>query len=599
MRSSDRGSTWSHTTSGDSLQGAVSLTRSGSLVVASNDETIYISSDLGTTWNSSFTISLPKRIWHLVTIKETIYGFGVQCLLYSTDRGSHWSIPASGIGPLDTVECMAVYHDTLFAGLQSKGLKYSADGGANWMPDSSAQLQTVFALLPLDSAMYVLCDSDTMLVRTTNAGITWQNVGLLNWSIYASANALVSFGKTLYIGTGGWGVLYSTDQGSTWADGSRALENIEFPSLTATPRGLLMAEREWGIRLMSWDQSTRSVADSGLAGEYVTSVACIGHRYFAGTNKGLFASEDSVVLWSKVENMPWSGSGITGLSAFDKFLFVQSGRRLYRFDSRNGGARECAPLTGEESPPTVAMHGTLFAAQADGVYSSNDSGITWLPFYLTGLSTRITALYSDDTFLYVGTTSGCFSVDSLGTRQITYEGFYPIDSTVSAFDVCAGVLLVGSTGGVIYMGDPDESRLTSIPAVQMGDTVFAFAHNGTWVMFSDKYGLFTRTIDNLLESLRTGVREASYPRDDCAMYPNPVSDLLRIDLGGVPLSEMDRLSIRVVDMAGKSSTVEPKIATLGEHRDVTVHCSTFPNGLYLLQIQGEGTHVSRPFVVWR
>jgi len=207
LASNDNGMTWALV--GDSI-GAFSIYRFGNYLIAGTDYGMRRSADGGKTWQG---LSYASGVSAFASRGNEIIGAcfytGGGDLYKSTDSGASWNQYTNGINAedLDAVACDSLFY---YAGSHREGAFRSSDRGQNW---STIDINTpyVYAMLSNNGAVYAATDRAVM--RTTDDGIVWQELGFP--SAYSESSLLFN-GQYLFCGTSGAGVFSSTDRGTTW-----------------------------------------------------------------------------------------------------------------------------------------------------------------------------------------------------------------------------------------------------------------------------------------------------------------------------------------------------------------------------------------------
>jgi RHS repeat-associated protein len=208
---------------------------------------------------------------------------------------------------------------------------------------------------------------------------------------------------------------------------------------------------------------------------------------FAGTEMGLFVSDDGGASWSRPTGT-LSGSVVSELTFVGDILMAVTDLGLYRSD--NDGASWSTP-TADLPPARINVllagspAGTVYAGTALGVHKSTDHGDTWT-LVGTGLTDRdVHALAidpSDANHMVAGTTDGLFVSTDGGDTWVadTHEGLDGIASLVGALAFCPGGgdanLYLGAGGGVYALRTPVGVEGVAItgPATGVVHTTYTF-----------------------------------------------------------------------------------------------------------------------------
>ncbi len=123
-------------------------------------------------------------------------------LILSTNDGDSWTKAAGGLPATAQVNALEVHGQTIYAGTAT-GLWRSNDAGANWAELKLPANTAVNAVLPDGTNIFLGTGGGGVLVSTDN-GATWKpfNTGLANQNVLA----LINFGGRLYAGTKGGGI---------------------------------------------------------------------------------------------------------------------------------------------------------------------------------------------------------------------------------------------------------------------------------------------------------------------------------------------------------------------------------------------------------
>ena len=196
------------------------------------------------------------------------------------------------------------------------------------------------------------------------------------------------------------------------------------------------------------------------------------HRILAGTDIGLYRSEDAGATWENLE-APTDGIQIWSVAvdaADPETIFV--GTRPDAFRSRNGGKTWEALSLGVTLPCPIGIprttnmivdqrdHHIVWAGiEVDGVYQSRDGGDTWShlpalgpdPFHgdIHGLAVR------------PGSQSAVYATSPFGIATSTDEGenwdyhYFPKFNAADNRSYCRGVMLKADDPNVIFVGNGD------------------------------------------------------------------------------------------------------------------------------------------------
>jgi hypothetical protein len=159
--------------------------------------------------------------------------------------------------------------------------------------------------------------------RTDDGGSTWQQVstGLANLRVQALAMD-PSDPLRLYAGTRG-GVFVTPDGGASWAPASTGLTDLDVTVVAISPADplLLFASNRDGLFRSTDGGASWQPSGSGLGGVDVTALLAAEGRWWAGTDTGVFVSDDLGSSWTVPGDVlpfpvlglawdPWPGRGL-------------------------------------------------------------------------------------------------------------------------------------------------------------------------------------------------------------------------------------------------------------------------------------------------
>jgi photosystem II stability/assembly factor-like uncharacterized protein len=348
---------------------------------AGTDEGVHKSTDGGATWQASNAGIAFYRVQTIAvdpTNPSTLYAGtitpdGVESvgIFKSTDGGATWTDsniglidPVTGISPLD-IETLAFdprHAGSLWAGSKFSEIFQSTDGGATWTARTyggiNISLETSAFFFDPSNASTILAASSFGLLRTTDAGSTWNTFGNVNVSFFSMVADPTS-PATLYAGnTSGTGLYKSTDDGNHW---------------TTINKGL-----------------TVNQSSSGTVLPLITSIAVDPSRpttvYAASYGNGLFQSTDGGATWSSI-----SGSM---RSSYVWAVLLSAGQSSTVYAATLGGGVYQSLDTGRTFAPVnqglqlgvvyallrdPVTPSTIYAGAFDGFYKSTDGGATFQP----------------------------------------------------------------------------------------------------------------------------------------------------------------------------------------------------------------------------
>lgn len=268
-------------------------TYNGALYVAVQNAGIQKSTTDGATWTQA-NVGLPlvngtqikvQSVGHTAT---TLF-CGTESGVYrSTDNGASWALANSALPASSNALYVNKFYAfgplvfAVFNGMGTNSIWRSGDNGTSWGAGFSGMSanQTVYNIDEVDGILYA--STNTSLMRSTDLGGSWSQVGTTNYAVYAVQGFA---GRLVALTT--FGARYSLDQGVSWTP------STNYP--VASPAA--------GSELISYDGKYYAITRSASVGCYVTL--------------------DGGVTWSVFN------TGLSALSTFGQEEFHASGNKLY------------------------------------------------------------------------------------------------------------------------------------------------------------------------------------------------------------------------------------------------------------------------------
>lgn len=303
-----------------------------------------------------------------------------------------------------------------------------------------------------------------------------------------SVTCMLSTDTLIFVGTANGGVFRTTSAAATsWRYANYdGLTNASINSLAAMGR-YVFAGTNGGVFKSNNAGNQWAASNSGLTDSVVLSMIVAGNRVLAGTKDGgIFISTDSGNTWA---------SSNTGLVTFTVSGFAYNGTTLFAatsggiFSSTNGDS--WTPLNnGLLNLRTVAVSGnTLFVANADGVFATSLSSINWAQHNQGLNGASVNSLYASNGVVYASTNNGVYQSPDQTIQWTAANADYT--GEVKTTVVYNDKLFAGTKEDGIY-------RSTSLSTVLWKEfntglnnlETYAIYNSGTLVLAATNKGLF-------------------------------------------------------------------------------------------------------------
>jgi len=371
-RSTDFGVTWTQTEMNYQEVHALHIIGSKIFAGAIYDG-VYLSRDNGLTWEQ--TSMWDKSVDALTSINSTLFaGLWGGGVYLTNDNGMNWSQTALNN---DDVRAFISSGNDLFAGSASNGIYKSTDNGQNWTHQAIENIPVV-AMGSHGNYLFAGCDY-AGVYRSADNGETWTQSGLGVQSVYSfvsQSNAV--FAGTLNVTSGGR-VYKSTNNGGTWTESIPFLSKRSFVSLALS-----------GTRI--------------FAGSFFLNM----NNLFDPTRYGIYKSDDNGATWSQttlnnknVWSLATNGNTIFA-GTFE--LYAQKSGIFRSLD--NGQTWEQTSLNDRNVLSLVVADDKVYAGTDNGIYLSEDNGVTWTPFNEGfGSSPEVYGLFAGNDYIHAGTST--------------------------------------------------------------------------------------------------------------------------------------------------------------------------------------------------
>lgn len=296
---------------------------------------------------------------------------------------------------------------------------------AQWASITGLENAPIICFLAKNDSTFFVGGYMHLFKRSTDRGATWQSVwgnGVMSDTIMA----LAAKGPYVFVGTYGHAGIYrSTNLGNTWSAAGNGLiysfnsYQFEVPGDTMFVCSPLGVYASWDLGDYWWP-----VDNTKLTSSHPRDLAAgNGKLYLATEYQGVFSTPLNTYNWT---NIGAPGSYANSVEVLDTSIFVSTATGVFVYSGsgnswlpRNNGL----PSFQYRSNLKVAGKALLlYTGQGgDGIYVSQDLGLTWTPIALAELaSTVLSSLVVTDSEVILATSSGAWRISK--TSIVTSVG---------------------------------------------------------------------------------------------------------------------------------------------------------------------------------
>ncbi len=379
FRSTDMGATWAKAETGLVSNRIKYLSVIGSTIFAGNyGGELHISKDNGKSWTRVMLSPSQKTASTRVvqcgtSIFTGTYGEG---MFRSTDLGQNWTQINNGFANTE-ITGTTIIGNSIIAATRGSGMFLSSDKGGSWERINNGLTSgQITSVAKFGTTLYVTNDYGVFV--STDNGSLWKNfsseyttpsqsVFVTDSFVYIGATSRISSyypdgtkyasvaiaqsdtlvtcfaqsGNVVFAGTRGKGVLFSTDNGKTWAKTTKMTFNDDIHTLTAN-NGVLYAGSYKGVSITAdYGESWTERELGNVSNDHeVYAILVHGTEIFGGTEgSGLFRSPDSGKTWNKMEGLP--STVIYSLEIIGNTLFAGTySSGIWKYDLNSNGITE-------------------------------------------------------------------------------------------------------------------------------------------------------------------------------------------------------------------------------------------------------------------
>lgn len=588
---------------------------------------VYKSQDGGETWadtnipnidgSSPWAMAVDPNNPNVIYVGTPDGRFGSYEHLYkSTNGGNSWSLKDSGLPDSRRSTPSSIVIDPrnsdVYVGIEDGGVYKSTDGAGNWnILGNTMDLASIhhLAVHPTLSSTVLAPVNSAGLAKTTDGGGSWD---FLPGGRSSGPIAYYPQNPSIIWAGGGTSVSRSTDNGENWTS-LRFLNCTPGPCESAASAILIRPENSDHLLVAtsSWGGVFARTTDGGQnwsqLGFTTTALAADPNN-----SDVVYTGKENRAQVFRYNNV-WESAGaieITGETGNVRDMEVDSDSKLYVAGSNGFWTWDGADwerLTGISSDDITALTidrtitpGILYVGTGeDGVFVSEDGGITWIEFNdgLESLSINVLAVSDGEPkMIYAGTARGLWSTE-LSTVVASPAAVTLASPSNEADDQPSTVAFSWGTeasatsyhlqvstssnfGSFVF----EDSTLTTTGA-DVGPLAYSTEHYwrvraknaggiGPW---SEAWS-FTVAEGTAVEELEEEVPQSYALHQN---YPNPFNPATRIEFA-LPVSS--QVTLKIYDMLGREiTTLVNDVLPAGRHSAEWIAVG-FPTGVYIYRM---------------
>jgi hypothetical protein len=421
-----------------------------------------------------------QAIRHDPSDSRRVFALADRRVFRSVDSGATWTAcgtVGSGDAALTDLAVDPRDGNTVYVGADELGFYRSVNGGTTFFRiPSTLTARARYIATSADGAVVYLVHLDGSLLVSTNRGEGWTQQAS---TLFAGGQDLI---MAFALASGSTGVLYA------------ALQD----------RGIQKSV-DGGI---SW-----SPANVGIGAEVLSDVTAdpsVPDRVFAGTNDGVYVSEDAGGTWMLSSFNNHSAQEIVVDSADSRLMFVRSNGEVFMSTAGAGGVwQEITASLNASDVATISWHSPvrdrILVGTSDGIYATTNGGAEWTASHAGFAQTPTAVLHSatdgsdviflgssqNGAYTTSGNTQSWTSMNSAGLRTAVRVARGATVSAIAADHTDARQIYTAVlNAGLAYSDDGGatwqaraaaDDRLRSISSLAVDPTDGQTIYAGTWL----------------------------------------------------------------------------------------------------------------------
>ena len=483
--------------------------------------------------------------------------------LYSNDTGASWQMSFIPEVAYDVISIgNRIFTSSTFTGYFSDN-NWNTHQQFNISADASGRL---FKFFYSDSILYMYYNYGIFL--SNDSGVSWNHL-----PFYKSVNGMIKSGNRIYISSGA-GIFYSSDKGFTWTKSDNGINEITYAGSLEIGNMNYVATKKSGLF---------SSTDGGLNWKYISSAFIYesintitkdnqNNIYVLVDGGMIYRSSDLGSTWNSynIRSKISSLNAISCMWSQNAFYITDNGHFLYKTDSTFSLFQKYttpSSLAYTEVDPTH-----VFALTSNGIYTSIDSGQTWLQKYTGGG-------FASSIDYYFAKENNINAINFIGTIYYSFDNGNNWNKyALTGSSTSTGIVI---NNGVVYAGGSDRI-FTSTSLNYWTPSLPYFNDNKsniTPVFVKNNNLFFFKTADGLYyRNDFTGIKNQE-ANQDFSVYPNPFTNNLSIQTKNDVTIE----TVKLFDFTGKEINISiPEMHST----EITIDATNLKPGIYFMMING-------------
>lgn len=573
--STDLGDTWENRI--NELQSTViySLIEYKENILAGTSAGLFISSDMGKIWhskNNGFGENL--SIMNIAFIKDNLIALSQDGIFLSKDFGENWEAIQNGLPVFPYIEEIVTLGENIFVSTQIHAadgenyLYYSSDMGNSWNPKNDSLIKNSIGFtLATDSERIYLRENDSIYVSTDLCD-TWINIydflpiqlqyGVETFRV--SINGLyASSGSELY---------YSLDKGNTWEASLKSINYTGINDLLVVGNRIFAATNYYP-RYSTFDNSifmSNDMGDSwigiGEDNRKVIALGSVDNNIFASKKYELIFSSDYGETWENRNNGLPDNPLISLIEVINDKIIIRDYSELYLSNDLGNNWILISDGLPDMWINSIAGSGEyIYAGLDSSFYVSNDMGKSWdekimgLPESLY----KVSSILADGNDIFFASSTGVFYSSDQGNNWESRNIGLPVNYSFSDIILTNGIVFLAIDEYGVYVS-PDKLAV-------MGD--YIFVGSDFYTDGESSNALYKAKISDLI----TGVNGfESLDNNGYLIFPNPVLDFLHIEN-----AHNENQDYIIVELSGK-------LIDTGKLNQSRIDASNLTPGEYILKV---------------